>query len=339
MPVYLQFAVFAGLCFGGTSYPESRVQLASSSRFQVSSNNSDQKSEIRNQKLEINKLAWSLVGIGLLGVLCAFYYASSISWGGYGFDPTSTAFNRWFRPKGVIAASPDSLDKDYSLYWGNLNQLKQENILTSIANSTDVWLRENTLYLKNGSKWNPRQYVYVSQKQVGLPQRIVSFDLNQPPGQTNVILLAQKGVYPWELSGSFTKGIYAGRWCEQSCRLLIYRPNNGNKPHGMILQMPLTGLNENRPVRTILTMQPITREILPSVSKKDIQQILNATFTKKSTNKEFVFRQPEDVHQLPVDFQEHKLWLISLKTDPASIPKEHDPNSSDSRKLGVRVLF
>ena len=52
MPVYMQFAVFAGLCFGGKSFPESSVQrkvrFASSSRFQVSSNNGNQKSEIKN---------------------------------------------------------------------------------------------------------------------------------------------------------------------------------------------------------------------------------------------------------------------------------------------------
>ena len=35
-------------------------------------------------------------------------------------------------------------------------------------------------------------------------------------------------------------------------------------------------------------------------------------------------------------FQE---MLVSLKTDRTIIPKEHDQNSTDGRKLGVRVLF
>jgi len=42
---------------------------------------------------------------------------------------------------------------------------------------------------------------------------------------------------------------------------------------------------------------------------------------------------------LPVKFEKHQLWLISLKTDRTIVPKEHDSKSTDSRKLGVRVLF
>ena len=45
LPVYLQFAAFAGLCFGGTSYPESRVKFSSSNQSRVSSNNGSKKSK------------------------------------------------------------------------------------------------------------------------------------------------------------------------------------------------------------------------------------------------------------------------------------------------------
>ena len=103
----------------------------------------NQKSEIKNQKSKINKLAWSLVGIGLLCVIGAFYYASSISWGGYGFDPTSTAFSRWFRPEGVIAATSDGRDKDYSVYWGDLDQLKQESFFKFKGNKGLFSSRKN----------------------------------------------------------------------------------------------------------------------------------------------------------------------------------------------------
>ena len=339
MPVYMQFAIFAGLYFGGTSYPESRVQLGSSSQFQVSSKNGNQKSIIRNQKLKITKLAWSLIGISSLGILGAFYYASSISWGGYGFDPSQASFSRWFRPEGVIAAAPDGLGKDYSLYWGNQGQLTQESLSKFGALFPNVWINGNTMYLKNGSKWNPRQYKYESQKKVVLPQRITSFELNQPPGQTNVFLLAQKGMYPWELSGSFTKGIQAGRWCEQSCRFFLYRPVGKYKPHGVTLHMTLPGLNEKHPVGLTVTMQAHTGKVNTLDFEELTQQMLNEQFTEISTNKEYVFSNSEDFYPLPVEFRKHQLWLISLKTDRTIVPKEHDPNSTDDRKLGVRVLF
>ena len=158
-----------------------------------------------------------------------------------------TAFSRWFRPEGVIAAVPDGLEKDYSLFWSNHGQFTQESLSKFGAFFPNVWINGNTMYLKNGSKWNPRQYKYVSQKKVLRTQRITSFQLNQPPGQTNVFLLAQIGMYPWELSGSFTRGIQAGRWCEQSCRFFLYRPVGKYKPHGVTLHMTLPGLNEKTP--------------------------------------------------------------------------------------------
>ncbi len=324
MPVYMQFAVIAGLCFGGTSYPEKK--------FQVSSDNMIEKSVI-------NKPAWSLIGISLFTIIGAVYYANSISWGGYGFDPTSIAFNRWFRPEGVIAATSDGRDKDYSVYWGDLDQLKQESFSEFDAILPDVWINGNTLYLKNGSKWNPRQYKYESQKKVVLSQRITSFELNQPPGQTNVFLLAQKGMYPWELSVSFTKGIQAGRWCEQSCRFFLYRPVGKYKPHGVTIQMSLPDLNEKHPVRLTVTMQAHTGKVNTLDFEELTQQMLNEQFTEISTNKEYVFSNSEDFYPLPVEFRKHQLWLISLKTDRTIVPKEHDPNSTDDRKLGVRVLF
>jgi len=317
MPVYLQFAVFAGLCFGGTSYQETIVP---------------------ERRIHNNK-SWYFVGCGILTIIGALYYWSSISWGGYGFDPSQTAFSRWFRPEGVIAATPDRLGKDYSLYWGNRGQLTQESLSKFGAFFPDVWINGNTLYLKNGSKWNPRQYKYESQTKVNHNQRVLSFELQQPPGQSNVFLLAQKGMYPWELSGSFTKGIQAGRWCEQSCLFFLFRPVGKYKPHGVTLHLPLPGLNEKHPVRLTVTMQAHTGKVNTLDFEELTLQMLNEQFTEISTNKEYVFSNSEDFYPLPVEFRKHQLWLISLKTDRTIVPKEHDPNSTDDRKLGVRVLF
>ena len=280
-----------------------------------------------------------MIGISSLCVLAAFYYASSISWGGYGFDPSQTAFSRWFRPKGVIAAAPDRLGKDYSLYWGELGKLSQENFSRFGANFPEVWIHENMLYLKNGSKWNPRQYEYESQKKTKRIQRITSFGLNQPPGQTNVFLLGQKGMYHWELSGGFTKGIQAGRWCEQSCSMLLYRPKGKYKPHGVSLKMSLPGLNEKHPVKLTVTMQAYTEKVGTPNFEELTQQILNDQIPESAASKEYLFSSPENFFPLPVKFEKHQLWLISLKTDRTIVPKEHDPKSTDSRKLGVRVLF
>jgi hypothetical protein len=279
-----------------------------------------------------------------LGILGAFYYASSISWGGYGFDPSQTSFSRWFRPEGVIAAVPDGLGKDYSLYWGKHGhrlhpRLNQGSFSAFGAFFPDVWIQDNMLYLKNGSKWMPQQYRYESQNKVNHNQRVRSFELHQPPGQTNVFLLAQKGMYPWELSGSFTKGIQPGRWCEQSCHFFVYRPVGKYKPHGVTLQMSLPGLNEKHPVRLTVTMQAYTGKVNTLDFEELTQQMLNEQFTETYTNKEYVFSHSEDFYPLPVEFLKHQLWLISLKTDRTIVPKEHDPNSTDDRKLGVRVLF
>ena len=322
IPVYMQFAVFAGLCFGGTSYPERKFQGSSDSMI---------------EKSVINKPAWSLVGISLFTIIGAVYYANSISWGGYGFDPKSNAFSRWFRPEGVIAVTSDGRDKDYSVYWGDLDQLKQESFSKFEVSNPNVLIQGNTLFLKNGSKLNPRQYSYRIQKHKVLPQRLVSFSLNQPPGQTNVILAAQKGMFSWELEYR-TKGVTVGRWCEQSCSFILYRPAGKNKQHGVILQMPLPDIDEENPVHLIVRSQPLIEETsFPDT--KTLEQMLNTPFSKKSTSSDLIFSHPENMFPLKVDFQTNRLWLISLKTDRAIVPKEHDPNSTDDRKLGVRVLF
>ena len=317
LPIYMQFCVFAGLCFGGTSYHETDL----------------------HEKRNYNKKPWYLLGCGILTISGALFYWSSISWGGYGFDPTSNAFSRWFRPEGVIAAAPDRLGKDYSLYWGKLGKLNLENFSNSGAFFPDIWTNGNTLYLKNGSRFNPIQYEYKSQEKVMLPQRIASFELNQPPGQTNVLLLGQKGMYNWELSGGFKKGIKTGRWCEKSCIMLIYRPKGGNKPHGVSFKMPLPGLNEKHPVKLTVTMQAYTGSASTQYFKDLTQQTLNAQIPESAASKDYIFTNPENSFPLPVNFKKHQFWLISLKTDRTIVPKEYDPESTDSRKLGVRVLF
>jgi hypothetical protein len=322
MPIYMQFAVFAGLCFGGTSYPEKKFQISNESLI---------------EKPIINKPAWSLVGISLFTIIGGVYYANSISWGGYGFDPTSIAFSRWFRPEGVIAATSDGRDKDYSVYWGDLDLMKQESFSKFELSNQDVLIQENTLFLKNGSGLNPRQYSYRIQNKKVLPQRLVSFSLNQPPGQTNVIMAAQKGMFSWELEYR-TKGVTVGRWCKQSCNFLLYRPDGKNKHHGVILQMPLPGINEENPVHLIVRSQPLILET-SFLDTKNLEQMLNEQFSEISTSKEFVFSNSEDFYPLPVEFHNHQLWLISLKTDLTIVPKEQDPNSTDDRELGVRVLF
>ena len=69
------------------------------------------------------------------------------------------------------------------------------------------------------------------------------------------------------------------------------------------------------------------------------QQILNDQILEAVARKEYIFTDPENSYPLPVKFEKHQLWLISLKTDRTIVPKEHDPKSTDSRILGVRVLF
>ena len=317
LPTYMQFSVFAGLCFGGTSYQETNLLETSNH----------------------NNKPWYLIACGILTISGALFYWSSISWGGYGFDPTQNAFSRWFRPEGVIAAAPDRLGKDYSLYWGKLGKLNLEYFSAFGAFFPDIWTNGTTLYLKNGSKFNPRQYEYESQKKTKRNQRITSFELNHPPGQTNVFLLGQKGMYNWELSGNFTKGIRAGRWCEQSCSMLLYRPNEKYKPHGVSLKMSQPGLNEKHPVKLTVTMQAYTEKVGTPNFEELTQQILNDQIPQSAASKEYIFTDPETSYPLPVKFEKHQLWLISLKTDRAIVPKEHDPISTDSRKLGVRVLF
>ncbi|MBT3715851.1 MAG: O-antigen ligase family protein [Deltaproteobacteria bacterium] len=317
MPVYIQFAVFAGLCFGGRSFEET-----------------DAKGKVTH-----NQRAWSLIGISFLLVIGAFYYASSISWGGSTFEATQMAFNRWFRPIGAIVATPDRRGREYSLYWSEHGQFNKESFTTLGTTFPEMWIQGNALYLKNGTKWKPRQYQYESQKNIYHSQRLVSFGLHQPHGQTNIILLAENGMYSWEFAGFGEDGTQVGKWCKQSCRLLLYSPNGKDQPHGVRLQMPHAELDENRPAHLVVTMLSIRGEISSFLSDEATQTILNAPFPEGSANKEFVFRNSGDVHHLPVDFRQHQLWLISLKANQVFIPKGHDANSTDNRKLGARVLF
>ena len=106
-----------------------------------------------------------------------------------------------------------------------------------------------------------------------------------------------------------------------------------------MLQMPLPGIDENHPIRLLVKNQQISDEIPPSFSEKHIKQMLKKRFLKESINKEIIFNNPKDMHPLPMELNQKKLWLISLKTDRTIIPKEHDKNSTDFRELGVRVLF
>jgi len=331
LPVYLQFATFAGLCFGGTSYSESLKKLSSRNQFIVSNNNG-------NQQPKTIKLAWSMVGIGSLSVLGAYYYASTISWGGSSFEPTQHAFNRWFRPMGVIAATPDKRRREYSIFWSEHGTFDKKSFVT-FNNFPEIWIQGNAIYLKNGSKWEPNQYWYESQNNIYHPQRLVSFALHQPHGQTNSIMLAENGMYSWEFGGMSEDGVVVGRWCKKQCNFLLYHPNIKKQPHGVRLKMPLPGLDENHPVRLLVTMQSISDEIPSSFSEKNMQQMINKPFAKNSSNKELVFSSADDIHRLPIESKQHQLWLISLKTDRTIIPKEHDKNSSDGRELGVRVLF
>ena len=331
LPVYLQFAAFAGICFGGTSYSESQEESSSITLFRRSNYNGI-------HKLKSNKLAWIMLVIGSLGILSAFYYASSISWGGSTFEPTQQAFNRWFRPKGVIAAVPDPREREYSIYWSEHDQFEKQNFVT-FKDFPEIWVQGNAIFLKNGSIWKPNQFWYESQNKNYDAQRLVSFALHQPPGQTNYIILAENGMYPWEFGGIDEVGVKVGRWCEKQCNFLLYHPNIKNKLHGVRLQMPLPGLNENHPVKLFLEMESISNEIPPNFSEKIIQQMIKKPFTKNSTRKELVFRNPEVIHQLPIKLRQYHIWLISLKTDRTIIPKELDQKSTDGRELGVRVFF
>ena len=78
---------------------------------------------------------------------------------------------------------------------------------------------------------------------------------------------------------------------------------------------------------------------LGGLQQAQTQQTLNAQIPESAASKDYIFSNPENSYPLPVEFNEHQLWLISLKTDRTIVPKENDPKSTDSRKLGVRVLF
>ncbi len=331
LPVYLQFAAFAGICFGGTSYSESLKESSSKKHFRGSNING-------SQKLKTNKLAWSMVAIGSIGILSAFYYASSISWGGSTFEPTQQAFNRWFRPKGVIAAVPDKRGRDYSIFWSEHNQFEKRTFLT-FKDFPEIWIQGNAIFLKNGSIWKPNQFWYESQNKIFDSQRLVSFALHQPPGQTNSIILAEKGMYPWEFGGIDDDGVKVGRWCKKQCNFLLYYPNIKNKLHGVRLQMPLPGLNENNPVRLFIKIQSIPDERSSILSEKSMQQLVNKPFKKDFAEKELIFSNSKVIHNLPKELGPYRLWLIAIETDKVIIPKEHDIKSTDGRELGVRILF
>ena len=170
-------------------------------------------------------------------------------------------------------------------------------------------------------------------------QRLVSFALHQPQGQTNSIMLAENGMYSWEFGGIGENGVKVGRWCKKECNFLLYYPNIKNRLNGVWLQMALPGLDENRPVRLFIKMQSISDKITPSSTENNFQQMLKNPFSKDFAKKELVFSNPEDIHRLPIELSKNQLWLISLKTDRTIVPKEHDQNSTDGRELGVRVLF
>ena len=103
--------------------------------------------------------------------------------------------------------------------------------------------------------------------------------------------------------------------------------------------MPLPGLNEKRPIKLTVTMQSFSRKSSTPYFKDLTKQILNTQISDYAASKDYIFSNPENSYPLPVQFKENQFWLISLKTDLTIVPKEHDPKSTDSRKLGVRVLF
>ena len=103
--------------------------------------------------------------------------------------------------------------------------------------------------------------------------------------------------------------------------------------------MSLPGLNEKHPVKLTVTMQAYKKKVGIPNFEELTQQILNDQIPESAASEEYIFSNPENHYPLPVQFGKHQLWLISLKTDRTIVPKEHDPKSTDSRKLGVRVLF
>ena len=103
--------------------------------------------------------------------------------------------------------------------------------------------------------------------------------------------------------------------------------------------MPLPGLNEKHPIKLTVTMQTYTGNASTQYFKDLTQQTLNAQIPEFAASKDYIFTNPDNSFPLPVNFKKHQFWLISLKTDRTIVPKEYDPESTDSRKLGVRVLF
>ena len=189
---------------------------------------------------------------------------------------------------GVIAAVHDRRTREYSIFWSEHGQFEKKSFVT-FKDFPEIWIQGNAIYLKNGSKWKSNQFWYESQNNIYHPQRLVSFALHQPHGQTNIIMLAENGMYSWEFGGMSEDGVKVGRWCKKQCNFLLYHPNIQKQPHGVRLEMPLPGLDANHPVRLFVTIQSISDKIPSSFSEKNIQQMddcyrkLKKSSSKKSS--------------------------------------------------------
>ena len=315
LPIYMQFALFAGMCFDGVSYDEKLDYPAPSS-----------------------KTAYFILALGVFSFGFFIFYAKSISWGGSSYEPVHNSiskFNRWYRPKGAIAATQDRQQMKYTLYLGGSQKMGMDAFAPFGVKFPDIFVGQNALYLRNGSKWNPNQYLYEYTSQRENPQRLVSFSLYQPPTQSNTVLLAEQKTFPWEFNILTEEhSIKAGKWCKQSCQIILYGAGLGNKDTGVTLAIPVSGLNKENEVSITVKLQPLQIEEKYFLNHK----YRLSEITSPTRSETFTFNDPTQVHTLHVNWESSSVWQLDFQADHSVVPGKYSPKVKDYRELGVFII-
>lgn len=207
--VYYQFALFAGLVFGGRTHAGLEQEKTASCS--------------SNDNCSIHYAVWPYV----LMVAVAIGWFSRMSWGGYGFDPQPArgGFTRWFRPSGQITAFPTREQKLYSVF----PMTTPGSVLSSDHRATDgeqFYISDDAMLLRNGSKTFGNVFSYDAAPKPPLASRLVAFEVGLPPMQTNLGVFASKGLTGWRRNS--VNSIFGERGCDTHCVFLLKRPACSN---------------------------------------------------------------------------------------------------------------
>lgn len=252
-------------------------------------------------------------------------YARSISWGGYTYAPVDVPgfrFSRWFRPEGAIAATSDGSAHRYSVF--PFAELPPESprltpdpddALASAVTTTGITAA-------NGSNGWPRQFRYSSDVRIAKLSRLNAFSVLLPPLQTNLLLLAETGTSPWEVSGD---GL-PEKWCRRRCSIEFAGPPNKTGRYGLRVYVEQPCVSQLQPVRFHYVLDARPRGA--------------AGFIPAATGTlEFVQpRVPQDVH-FPSMSTWPDRWRLALETVagcPEPIPQR---GRSGPEYSGARVLL